>query len=83
MNYGKLFQYKLDHENLLTIESADKLPTHRLLTYFKKYRTMRYAGICGCCGERYPRDEDQKQYYDDCGIYIDQLKKILDNREHV
>jgi len=83
MNCGELFQIKLDSENLLTIEAADKLPTHRLLAYFKKYRTIRYIGICSCCGERYPHNEEQKEYYSDCESYVDQLKSLLDAREHV
>ena len=82
MKYGTLFTTYFNRY-LISIENLDKLPTHRLLAYFKKNRGLRYSGICPCCGERYPEDKEEKQYYDDCELYVQQIKELLNTREHV
>lgn len=35
--------------NLLSIEECKKLPTPRLLAYYKKHRHLRHFGCCECC----------------------------------
>lgn len=70
--------------NLLSIEKCKKLTTKRLLSYYKKCRSKRYYGICGCCGE-IPHDKDGKiqKLQDQYSEHLDKIKAILNSREHV
>lgn len=67
---------------LITIEEFKKLPTPRKLAYYKKHRGMRHGGICTCCNERHGTEAEIRKYEED-EKYIDELKKILDQCEHV
>ena len=67
--------------NALSLEECEKLPTPRLLTYYKKYRWLGRIGQCGCCGECLTQeDEDANQV---ANKYRAAIKTILDKREHV
>lgn len=68
--------------NALSLEQCEALPTKRLLTYYKMYsQAFRSYGVCGCCYEileerDIPINKAGKEYMDD-------IKTILDLREHV
>lgn len=88
MKFGKKFEHYLKINNSISVEDAEKLPTPRLLVYFKKHRGIQHMGKCDCgCGESfteiYDLDEATSEYYMDCEKYIDALKAILDKREHI
>ncbi len=62
--------------NLLSLEQCEKLPTHRLLAYYKSRRYLRDVG-----GEYYGDwDEPLNK---EANEYMDAIKKILDSREHI
>ena len=68
-------------DNPLTLEQCEKLPTPRLLAYYKKHRWLGGVGQCDCCGELLTK-EDQ-EINDVANAYRDAIKVILDRREHV
>lgn len=63
------------------LSDLKKLPTKRLLTYYRKYRSGRNFGKCGCCGEF--RNTDNKNMNKVLNIYLNGVKSLLDNREHI
>ena len=64
----------------LTLEALDKLPTPRLLAYYKKHRWLDHAGM----GEFGEFDEDDDYKKNGIGLsYRNQIKKILDTRRNV
>lgn len=85
-SYEKDYEYA-DEEfrrmrpNALTWEQLEKLPTPRLLAYYKKYRGWRWFGVCGCCGEILDTDDVHHNFV--ANEYLDGIKSILDKREHV
>lgn len=67
--------------NALSMEQLKKLPTPRLLSYYKKYRYLGWFYQCGCCGEMLTKKDALLN-----GIaneYLDAIKVLLDTREHV
>ncbi len=78
-----MFNYKLVNENLLTIDKFKELPTKRALVYFKKYRKIEHLGTCSCCGEKYPHDSATREFYNDCVLYVNQMRVHLNTLEHV
>lgn len=66
----------------LSIEQCKKLPTPRLLKYYRKYRGYRHIGKCSCCRGAIPYGSDVKAN-DIANEYLDGVKAILDSREHV
>ncbi len=86
--FGDQFIKTMAHHNLKSIEFLKTLSTPRLLVYFKKYRYFRHVGMCGCgCGEPMSAitdvDKDTAIYFNDCLKYVEQMKRILDERENV
>lgn len=73
----------LSNYELQSLETIDRLPTKRLLTYFKKHKKKKYWFVCGCCGERLFYNEQDKK--DDYLLqkYFKIVKEMLDEREHV
>lgn len=74
--------------NYLTIEEANRLSTKRLLTYYKKYgHNWSSKFVCDCCGEFlweiYVEHEQDKEEYSKLEKYWNDIKNILDTREHV
>lgn len=82
-------------ENFYTIEELEKLNTKRLLAFYKKERVryLRFSGsvYCECCGQPYsdiyPDDkyyvEEQPKIASQWRVYVDEVKKLLNKREHV
>ena len=66
--------------SLLTIEACAKLPTPRLLAYYKKKRLLRQPseGWCECCSD-YHNEAD----WEAGNEYMNGVKTLLDGREHV
>jgi len=56
---------------MITIEQAEKLPTHRLLAYYKSLSKRACYSDCTC-----------KECIDDYQ-YRQDIKAILDTREHI
>jgi len=79
--------------NFITIELANKLPTKRLLQYYKRIRKTTFGlAFCGCgCGCHIGELAGNKEtsYYSQYKNYLiyDKhrclIKKILDTREHI
>lgn len=74
--------------NKIAIEKAEKLPTKRLLAYYKKYgHSWSAKYFCDCCGTPYwdftGFQYVPKETYDEDRKYWDSIKEILNNREHV
>ena len=60
---------------MITIEQAKKLPTHRLLTYYKSINRIGVSYTnCKCID-----CEDVKKY----AAHRTEIKAILDTREHI
>lgn len=82
-------------EKFHTIDGLEKLNTKRLLDFYKKERVkyFRFSGgvYCECCGQPYsdiyPDDkyytEEQPAIASEWKIYIDEIKKLLNKREHI
>ena len=74
---------KITGKNMLSLLECEKLPTPRLLKYYKTYRGWRNVGMCDCgcdCGYIYP------EYAEAHGVmneYLDAMRLILNSREHV
>lgn len=71
----------IEKHNLKPIDSLAKLNTKRLLAYYKKHRGFRHYGKCSCCSEIInaadkPLNEELNQYFDN-------IKIMLDSREHI
>ena len=86
--YGAKFEEFFKAHRLKRIQDLNRLPTPRLLAYFKKHRTIQHIGMCGCgCGESktylYDLNEDEKCLYHDAVKYVEQIKELLSGREHV
>ncbi len=64
-----------------TLEACAKLPTPRLLALFKKKRSLRWAYLCDCCG--IAKTEKDARMNEACNAYMDGVKDLLDQREHV
>ena len=63
-----------------------KLPTKRLLRYYKTERHHSYKFQCGCCGEWIWVVQDRpdlKEEYDSLELRLEAIKKELNTREHV
>jgi len=74
--------------NLLTIEALDKLPTPRLLAYFKRIRSGVFgSAVCDCCGESvseiYGEDSNENIRHLKLDQHYAAVKKILSGRCHV
>ena len=67
--YSKAFNFNIKHNNMLTLEQLSKLPTPRLLKYFKKYRVF--------------TPEWKEPEWTDYDNYILAIKDMLNTREHV
>lgn len=73
---------------LKTISELDKLPTRRLLSYYRSKRFY-FVGsyfFCNCCDTpmwEFTGEEYKKEEYQQLGKYMDDIKKILDTREHI
>jgi len=71
----------------LKLEEAIKLPTPRLLNYYKKKNhTWSRNFICSCCHEFYwniGRDASLEVEYNAIKEYFQKLKEELNKREHV
>lgn len=67
--------------NFLKQHQLERLPTKRLLTYYKKHRGYRHTGKCDCCGECNTKKERIGNYL--CNRYLNMIKSILNTREHV
>ena len=81
---GKTIQHEVLESvlgSVLSIEDCKKLPTPRLLSYYKKHRHMRRIGLCSCCGELLTKKDNED--YKIANDYFDVIKNILDSREHV
>jgi len=84
-----------DGLGLMTIEELKELPTHRLLSYFKKHvqrlpSLVSNWGYCDCCGERNVYDDRDIEKFRSWDIvakiadrYKDEVKEILADREHI
>ena len=73
--YSDDFLQILKSRNMLTVEQLSKLPTPRLLKYFKTHRIFPI---------RYYRFEPEKRdVYDEYNDYINEIKAMLNTREHV
>lgn len=75
-----------------SIQELDKLTTSRLLALLKSVRKSSYSNypVCECCGEHAwhlcPNDASakaSKAEYESVGVYIQRIKTVLKNREHV
>jgi len=72
----------------LKVKEAIKLPTPRLLNYYKKYNhKWKNNFICDCCGMFYweisKGDDNLKEEYKNIEDYFIKLKEELNKREHV
>ena len=71
----------------ITIKNAEKLPTKRLLTYFKKYgRSWTSKWFCDRCGDYLCEDEytpEEIDGHDKEQEYWKNIKNILDKRENI
>ena len=82
-------------KKVYTIEQLSKLNTKRLLAFYKKDRKDYFrfvgGGWCECCGEPmvdiYPDDEyytkERPQIEKEWRGFLDEIKNVLDSREHV
>ena len=65
----------------LTIEQCEKLPTKRLLTYYKKHRSQLFQSMydnCVCDG-----NNNVCEVCTNIKPYFEKIKAILNTREHV
>lgn len=84
--------------NPKTYESLNKLPTARLLSYYRaeseRFRRFRSHVKCDCCGTMHwefkPLNESDKEdqsanffLFADWSYYLDQVKSILDKKDHI
>jgi len=73
-----------DSPNKLSVETAEKLPTHRLLAYYNKLArgvfTWRGEFLEDCDCEQCTEGLDEYKVFEK---YRMQIKAILDTREHV
>lgn len=67
----------------LTSEQLEKLPTPRLLNYYKSKRGLRYLFMCDCWGEKQFSSLEDEEYSKLAIEYVDNIKAILDTREHL
>ena len=72
-------------QKLLTIEQLEKLPTKRLITYYKKYIRGRGMGVsddyvieCDC-----ETCMNEKEWIAVINEYREEAKKIMNGRENV
>lgn len=65
----------------LTLEQCESLPTPRLLAYYKSRKWMGGIGQCECCGEILDKEDEIRNR--EANEYLNQIKAILDTREHV
>lgn len=87
-NYRVIGSLRTPSFLVLKEEIALKLPTKRLLTYYKANRHRWTCNfICACCneftwniGKRHP---EMKDVYEELTQYFKRLKSELDTREHV
>ena len=68
---------------LQPIDKLEKLPTKRLLAYFKKHRKSEYHFVCGCCGEHLYYTEQNKIDDKMLSEYFKEVRELLNSREHV
>jgi hypothetical protein len=78
-----------EYYGLKPLEELKKLPTPRLLAYFKVERQKNYGAgfICGCCGEYVWNIHNGCEYmealYKDWEVRLEAIKNELNTREHV
>lgn len=81
-------------DKIKDIKEVDKLPTKRLLSYYKARRKDRISFVgahtCECCGETdwdlSPNNEYSKELLKDYKIieqHLKEVKELLSKREHV
>lgn len=77
----------IESNGLKSIEFLKKLPTPRLLAYYKKHKGLLHSstGMCDCgCGEYlsdiYDLTPEEKQYYNERKKYIKDIKTIINTR---
>lgn len=70
-------------ENLLSKKELEKLPTPRLLKYFRIKRGLRYLFMCDCWGEKQFSCEEDERKSEEAIKYVAMVKSILDKREHL
>lgn len=65
----------------------NKMSTQRLLNYYRRIRGKKYAYFCDCgCGEplwEIGYGEHLENEYNELINYLDSVKNILSNREHL
>jgi hypothetical protein len=71
--------------NALSLEQLKKLSTPRILAYYKKYRHLRHWNVQWCCEFHCEDMSDARDRARTAvGIeYVDSIKALLDEREHV
>jgi len=77
--------------NKKTTEDLEKLNTKNLLAYYKAERERFYSftatNRCECCGDFYwdidKKYDNDKLLYNDWDNYLENIKLILNKREHV
>lgn len=73
---------------LKTISDLEKLPTRRLLSYYRSKRFY-FVGpyfFCNCCDTpmwEFTGEEYKKEEYQQLSKYMNAIKEILDTRDHV
>ncbi len=67
--------------NALSMEQLKKLPTPRLLAYYKRYRHLGWSYSCWCCDELLTKKD--RLLNSIANEYLDAIKALLDTREHV
>jgi hypothetical protein len=73
----------------LTIEQVENLPTKRIISYLKTFRSSRYSFICGCCHthlsefEKDGSPEQQRILDEEKAIneYTEAVYKVLNSRK--
>lgn len=73
----------LQKYGLQEIDKLEKLPTKRLLAYFKKYRKKEFHFVCGCCGECIHYTKQNKIDDQMLSEYFKEVRDLLNSREHV
>ena len=74
-----------DIDTMLSVEEAEKLPTHRLLAYYRsisRYESpeLKEAYTCGCCCTNCKKNIERHKEREE---YRAKIKAILDTRENI
>lgn len=68
---------------LLTLEQIEKLPTHRIVAYFKKKRGLEHSGKVKIAGKIMAKSKEDAIANQAAVDYFNGIRKILKGREHV